>query len=67
MVTSNGHIAFVGNRELWLADNGDLYISPVDNAVMPDGRRSGRWEAPKHMARARVNMIQGLSAGVLAE
>jgi hypothetical protein len=45
MDQSKGHIAFShdGQSELFGRD-GQIYIAPVSNVIMPDGYRCGRWE-----------------------
>lgn len=42
---SKGHVAFIEGNEYYKVESGDLYRAPVSNVVMPDGRRSGRFEA----------------------
>jgi hypothetical protein len=66
---SEGHLAFVGGKEYYRHADGSLHQAPISNPVMPDGRRSGRWEAHPDRAEQRVQMLldeenkrKGLSA-----
>lgn len=52
-----GHLGFLGEVEYYLV-NGALYRAPRSNPVFPDGNRSGRWEAPAHMALARWEYLR---------
>jgi len=59
---SAGHVAFIGDHEYFKSGDGQLYKAQISSVVMPDGFRSGRWEAPSHMADARVKMLQSADA-----
>jgi hypothetical protein len=54
---STGHIGFQGDFEYFKNDRGELNRAKRNEAVMPDGRRTGRWEAPAHQADQRVKML----------
>jgi hypothetical protein len=46
MEKSKGHISFSFDKKWELFEkNGEVFIAPVDNAIMTDGRRVGRWES----------------------
>jgi hypothetical protein len=61
---SKGHIAFIDDVELFKRANGDLYRAPISDVIMPDGYRSGRWEAYANKADERIEMLtSGFSAG----
>ena len=54
---SKGHLGFLsGKWEFYKADNGDLYRAPVENPVMPDGRRCGRFEATAATAATALRL-----------
>lgn len=54
---SKGHIAFIDGNEFFKNDSGELIRAPISDAIMPNGRRTGRWEAPAHMADMRMKML----------
>lgn len=54
---SLGHKAFCGDFEYFADASGDLFRARISEAVMPDGRRTGRWEAPAWMADRRLAML----------
>ena len=53
---SIGHVCFVEGFEYFIRE-GELFLAPLDNVIMPDGRRCGRWEAPSHMVDSRLKML----------
>jgi len=55
---SKGHVAFAGNVEYYLADNGDLYQSVLSNVIsLETGNRIGRFEAKATQANARIAQL----------
>ena len=61
---SKGHLAFWGDYEMY-DYQGAVYRAPVDNPIMPDGRRCGRWECNY---TAFLNALsRGLYAGMNLE
>jgi hypothetical protein len=57
---SQGHMRFIGSYEYYEVD-GQVYAAHVDRPVMPDGRRSGRWECPMHLADSQLSVIEQFS------
>jgi len=57
-VKSKGHVIFIGNCELYLDGNGDLFKADKGNVIdCITGYRIGRWEAPSHLAESRIKML----------
>lgn len=54
---SKGHVGFSGDFEYFKGDGGELYSAKKSEAIMPDGYRTGRWEAPPHLADKRIGML----------
>lgn len=54
---SNGHVAFVGDYEYYVRDNGALYKAGVSGDVMTDGYRAGRWECDARDVDRRLQML----------
>jgi hypothetical protein len=45
---SKGHIKFIWNNTYEYYDrDGEVYLAPIHNPIMPDGYRSGRWECSR--------------------
>lgn len=56
MEKSIGHIMFAGSHELFLRD-GEVYVAPINNPVMTDGYRCGRWECSEASWRRYKSVI----------
>ena len=58
---SMGHIAFgnmaPGGWAEFFIRNGELHRAPVDNPVMPDGFRCGRWQCSENQADKALEML----------
>ena len=61
MKQSKGHLCFAGNFEFW--QNGEeVYRAPIDNPIMTDGRRCGRFESYKwHFEHFKSVILEGVS------
>ncbi len=55
---SEGHTAFIGKFEYYTLPNGDLHRAPTLYPVMPDGRRSGRWECKANQIDMQINLVR---------
>ena len=55
---SKGHVQFSNDSEYFIWNNGELYRAPLHACMGTDGYRLGaRWEAPAHMIKARLELI----------
>lgn len=56
---SKGHLAFMGSYEYYQFKD-DIYRALIDNPVMPDGYRCGRFETRSFLWKDRFNQLNNL-------
>ena len=55
---SKGHVAFLGQFEFFTDTAGNLWKAYISYPVQSDGTRTGRWEAPPHLADSMMRQYR---------